>query len=247
MSACRRFDGKRVLITGGGAGIGGGIVRRMLDEGATVGVMDLDNSELPEHDPDRLFAVQGNCTDADALGKFHEQFCETLGPVDVLVNNLGQSGRERSAPFHESLEDTWRFVMEISLFSAMRMSRLVTPTMRQRGGRIINISSLAAFTGEPGLADYAAAKMGIIGLTRALSRELATTGTTVNAVAPGVIQTAAHDRLPAAVLQGLIDRTPAGFVGTPEDVAAAVAFLASDEARFITGQTLLVDGGHWMI
>jgi NAD(P)-dependent dehydrogenase (short-subunit alcohol dehydrogenase family) len=129
----------------------------------------------------------------------------------------------------------------------MRMSRLVVPAMRARGGRIINMSSDAAFVGDAGLTDYAAAKMGIVGFTRALARELASYGVTVNAVAPGAIRTRAHERLTPSVIERIKATTPAGYVGEPEDVAGVVAFLASHDARYVTGQTLLIDGGRWMI
>ncbi|TPQ47628.1 short-chain dehydrogenase, partial [Prosthecomicrobium hirschii] len=169
-------------------------------------------------------------------------------PVDILFNNVGQSGRERAAPFHESDEAVWRFVLEVSLFTTLRMARLVVPGMRARGsGRIVNMSSDAALVGDAGLADYAAAKMGIVGFTRSLARENAAFGITVNAVAPGAIRTRAHDRLTPAVLDRIKAGTPAGFIAEPEDVAGCVAFLASDDARYITGQTLAIDGGRWML
>lgn len=251
MIAGDRFKDKTVIVTGGGSGIGLAIARRFLAEGARVAVIDLDASEFSQPEgptaKDRLIAVDGDCTDLAVLEAFHDTVVGRFGPVDILVNNVGQSGRERSAPFHESSEEVWRFVLEISLISAMRLSRLVAGAMRERGGRIINMSSDAAFAGDAGLVDYAAAKMGVIGLTRALARELAPFGVTVNAVAPGAIRTRAHDRVPAGVIERIKSSTPAGFVGEPEDVAGAVAFLASSEARFITGQSLLIDGGRWMI
>jgi len=127
------------------------------------------------------------------------------------------------------------------------MSRLVVPAMRARGGRIINMSSESAFFGDVGIADYGTAKMGVVGFTRALARELAPHGVTVNVVAPGAIRTRAHDRLTPAVIETIKRTTPAGYVGEPDDVAGVVAFLASEDARFITGQSLLIDGGRWMV
>lgn len=251
MIVANRFRDRVVIVSGGGAGIGACIARRFLAEGARVGVLDLATAalraEIGGAGAERLIAVNGDCTDSGVLESFHAKTVREFGRVDILVNNVGQSGRERSAPFHESQEEVWRFVMEVSLFSAMRLSRLVVGSMRAHGGRIINMASDAAFAGDAGLADYAAAKMGIIGFTRSLARELAPHGVTVNAVAPGAIRTRAHDLVPAAVIEKIKAATPAGFVGEPEDVAAAVAFLASDEARFITGQSLLIDGGRWMI
>lgn len=246
-----RFTGKVVAVTGAAHGIGAATARRFLDEGARLAVIDREADGFAEtlggHPAERLLTMAGDCTDAAVLTAFHARTVAAFGPVDVLFNNVGQSGRERAAPFHQSEEEVWRFVLEVSLFTAMRMSRLVVPSMRERGGRIVNMSSDAALVGDAGLADYAAAKMGIVGFTRALARELAPHRVTVNAVAPGAIRTRAHDRLTPAVIAHIEATTPAGFIAEPEDVAGCVAFLASEEARYVTGQTLLIDGGRWMI
>ena len=246
-----RFEKKVVMISGGGNGIGAACARRFLAEGASVAVIDIDSDGLADCfadlSPDRVFTMVGDCTDAQMLDAFYHQATQVLGPVDVLFNNVGRSARERAGPFHLSEEEVWRLVLETSLMTTMRLSRLVVPVLRERAGAIINMSSDAGLVGDLGLADYAAAKMGVIGFTRALAREMAPYRTTVNAVAPGAIRTRAHDQLPPTSVERIKQQTPAGFVGEVSDVAGVVCFLASPEARYITGQTLLIDGGRWML
>jgi NAD(P)-dependent dehydrogenase (short-subunit alcohol dehydrogenase family) len=188
-----------------------------------------------------------DCTDAASTAAFCAR-AEAFGEPHVLFNNVGQSGRERAAEFHRSDPEVWRFVVEVSLMTAMTWSRRLVPGFRERKrGRIVNMSSMSALAGDVGLVDYAAAKAGVIGFTRALARELAPSHVTVNAVAPGAIRTRAHDRLPPETIERIRTSVPLGFVAEPEDVAHAVSFLTSDGARYITGQTLLIDGGRWMI
>ncbi len=243
------LEGKVAVVTGGANGIGLGTVRAFLDRGAKVALIDREEvaEELP-FGPDRIFARQADVTDKSTFEGFFLEVAEELGPIDILFNNVGQSARERSKPFAQSSEDTWRFVIEINLITTMRACRAVAPSMLARkSGRIINMSSNAALVGEVGLSDYAAVKMAIVGLTRALSQEFAADGVTVNVVAPGAIKTRAHQSIPRESLNKLIAHTPVGFVADPVDVAGLVCYLASDEARFITGQTISIDGGRWML
>ncbi|MBX6374629.1 MAG: SDR family oxidoreductase, partial [Acetobacteraceae bacterium] len=193
-------------------------------------------------------ALTADLTQEGAVADAFARIARELGPLDILFNNVGQSARERSRQFHESEPETWRFVLNVSLMTTMLVSRQVVPGMRERrAGRIVNMSTESAFYGDVGMVDYAAAKMGVIGFTRSLARELAPFRVNVNAVAPGAIRTRAHDRLPPEVIDKVRNSVPMGFVAEPEDVAGVVAFLASDDARYITGQTLLIDGGRWMI
>jgi NAD(P)-dependent dehydrogenase (short-subunit alcohol dehydrogenase family) len=248
----RRFEGQVAIVTGAANGIGAAIARRLVAEGARIALIDREQATLEQQfadlpDTARLL-VGGDCTDADTLRCFVAAATQQLGPPSVLVNNVGQSAREKGSVFVESGEDVWRFVLEVSLLTTLRLSRLVAPGMKaRRYGRIVNMSSDAALVGDAGLADYATAKMGLLGFTRALARELAPDGVTVNAVAPGAIRTRAHDKLSSEVLARIRTGTPAGFIGEPEDVAGLVAYLTSPEARFVTGQTILIDGGRWMV
>ncbi len=239
------------MVTGAANGIGEACARRLATEGAAIAVIDRDPlivgrfADLPS---ERCLAMQGDCTDQATLEQFAAQTQAALGEPTVLVNNVGQSARERGSRFAESGEAVWRFVLEVSLLSAMRLTRIVAPGMQARNaGRILTMSSDAAFVGDAGLVDYATAKMGLVGFTRALARELAPHGVTVNAVAPGAVRTRAHDTLSPEVLDRIRAGTPAGFIAAPQDVAGLIAYLASPEARFITGQTILIDGGRWML
>ena len=246
-----RFDGQVALITGAANGIGESCARRLAAEGARIAVIDRD-PEIADRFADLAKAdclvTTGDCTDAAALAAFVARAEAELGPPDVLVNNVGQSARERGGPFVGSSEQVWRFVLEVSLLSTMRLSRLVAPGMQARGkGRIVNMTSDAAFVGDAGLADYAAAKMGLVGFTRSLARELASHGVTVNAVAPGAVRTKAQATVDPALTERIRAATPVGFIAAPGEIAGLVCYLASPEARFVTGQTVLIDGGRWMI
>jgi NAD(P)-dependent dehydrogenase (short-subunit alcohol dehydrogenase family) len=239
-----RFRDKVAVVTGGAHGIGLATAKRFIAEGARVAVLDLDRV-VDADTTEGLLSVAGDCTDQACLEDFFAQVEHELGEIDILFNNVGQGGRERASLFTDSVEDVWRFVMEINVMTTMRCSRIIAPKMQVRGkGRIINMSSNAALAGDLRLADYAAAKMGVIGFTRALAREMAPHGVTVNAVCPGAVKTRAHDKIPPATLKTLVEATPVGFVAEPEEVAGLVAYMASDEARFLTGQTIALNGGH---
>ena len=249
-----RLSGRIAVVTGAANGIGRANALRLAREGADLAVVDREGEAL--HAVGRAIeelgrpalAITADWTDAVAVRAAFAAIRRRFGRIDILFNNVGQSARERAGEFHMSEEATWRFVIEVSLLTTMRASRLAVEEMRARkSGRIVNMSTESAFYGDVGFVDYAAAKMGVVGFTRALARELAPYRINVNAVCPGAIRTRAHDRLPAAVIDRVRTSVPMGYVAEPEDVAGVVAFLASDDARYITGQSILIDGGRWMI
>ena len=249
-----RLSGRIAVVTGAANGIGRASALRLAREGADLAVVDREGEAL--HAVGRAIeelgrpalAITADWTDAVAVGEAFAAIRRRFGRIDILFNNVGQSARERASEFHMSEEETWRFVIEVSLLTTMRASRLAVDEMRARkSGRIVNMSTESAFYGDVGFVDYAAAKMGVVGFTRSLARELAPYQINVNAVCPGAIRTRAHDRLPVEVIDRVRTSVPMGYVAEPEDVAGVVAFLASDDARYITGQSILIDGGRWMI
>ncbi len=249
-----RLSGRIAVVTGAANGIGRASALRLAREGADLAVVDREGEAL--HAVGRAIeelgrpalAITADWTDAVAVREAFAAIRRRFGRIDILFNNVGQSARERATEFHMSEEETWRFVIEVSLVATMRATRLAVEEMRaRRSGRIVNMSTESAFYGDVGFVDYAAAKMGVVGFTRSLARELAPYQINVNAVCPGAIRTRAHDRLPKEVIDRVRTSVPMGYVAEPEDVAGVVAFLASDDARYITGQSILIDGGRWMI
>lgn len=250
----RRLEGKLAVVTGAANGIGRASALRFADEGANLAILDLEAggleavAEEARAKGSRAMAIAGDCTKEEFIVDAFKAIYGEFGFVDVLMNNVGQSARERASEFYKSSSEVWRFVVDVTLFSGMLASRQVVPSMREAGrGKIVNVASNAGMAGEIGISEYAAAKMGVIGFTRSLARELAPFKVNVNAVCPGVTKTRVIDRISEEFLDKIRAAIPLGYFAEPEDIAAVAAFLASDDARYMTGQSVVVDGGRWMI
>ncbi|NLJ68355.1 MAG: 3-oxoacyl-[acyl-carrier-protein] reductase [Firmicutes bacterium] len=236
---------KVVIVTGGGRGIGQAIALRLAQEGAKVAICDVQNSEETAARIVELggaaLALKVDITADSQVKEAVETILSEWGAVDILVNNAGIT---RDGLLMRMQESEWDAVLDVNLKGAFLFSRAVLrPMLKQRRGRIISIASIVGLMGNPGQTNYAASKAGLIGFSKSLAREVASRGITVNCVAPGFIASDMTDALSEAQRKALLDQVPLGEIGLPEDVAAAVAFLASDDARYITGQTINVDGG----
>ena len=246
------LSGKAALVTGGARGIGRAIVLRLAAQGADVAFSYRGNAAAAAETAAsvealgrRALAIQADVKDPAAADAVVKAALEAFGKVDILVNNAGIT---RDDLIMRMSEEAWRDVLETNLFGAFYAIKAVTrPMLKAKSGRIINITSVSGQAGQTGQANYSAAKAGLIGLTKATARELASRGITVNAVAPGFVLTELTQDLPDELKQEITSRTPLGRFGTTEEIANAVAFLASDEAGYITGQVLAVDGGLVMM
>jgi 3-oxoacyl-[acyl-carrier protein] reductase len=240
------LKGKIALVTGSGRGIGKAIALKLSADGATVVINDVTDEsaaaaqEITAAGRPALF-IKANVTASAEIGAMMERIIAEYGRIDILVNNAGIT---RDQLTMRMTDEEWDAVIAINLKGVFVCTRAVLKYMlKQRYGRIINISSISGIVGNPGQVNYCAAKAGIIGLTRTVSKEMASRLITVNAIAPGFIETDMTARIPAKLKEEFNKRIPAGYFGSTEDVASAVAFFASDEARYITGQVLCVDGG----
>ena len=247
-----RFEDKTAVITGGANGIGRASAMRFAQGGARVVILDIEEDRALEVVED-IRATTGATATSYALDltvgeqirdTFHE-IATDVGPVDVLLNNVGQTARENATEFWLSKPETWNFVINVSLMSVLHATHQVVPQMRERGsGKIVCIASDSAIIGDAGIADYAAAKAGVMGFVRSLARELAPFKINVNAVCPGMTRTRGPLKLPKEVYEASLNGIPWREACEPEDIAASVAFLASEDARYITGQALVVNGGR---
>ena len=233
------LEGKRALVTGASRGIGRGIAEELARAGADVVVGYRSGSEEAQELAEAIGgrAVQADVSDPDEA----KRLVDEAGDLDVLVNNAGIT---RDGLLARMPDADWRDVLETNLSGAFYTCRAVTRgMMRRRSGSIVNVSSIVGVHGNPGQTNYSAAKAGLIGFTKALARELGGRGVRANVVAPGYVTTRLTDVLPDDLKEAMLANTPLGRLGSPQDVAGAVRFLASDEASFITGEVLLVDGG----
>jgi 3-oxoacyl-[acyl-carrier protein] reductase len=236
------LDGKLALVTGASKGIGKAIAEELARAGAEVVVGYRTGRDEAEELASRIGgrAVQADVSSPEEARRLVDE----AGDVDVLVNNAGLT---RDGVLARMADDDWREVIETNLSSVFYTCRAVTrPMMRKRGGSIINLSSIVGVHGNFGQTNYAASKAGIIGFTKSLARELGSRNVRANVVAPGYVQTQLTDVLPEEATKAMVDNTPLGRIAEPTEIAGAVRFLASDEASFITGDVLLVDGGLGM-
>lgn len=242
------LEGKVALVTGASRGIGRAIAKRLAEMGAKVIVNYAGSRELAEECVGEITAaggdaecVQCDVSDFNACGEMIKEILKKHGKLDVLVNNAGIT---RDGLILGMSEEDYDRVLDVNLKGAFNTIRHGSKAfLRQKSGRIINVSSVSGVAGNPGQANYCAAKAGMIGLTKSVARELASRGICVNAVAPGWIDTDMTQNLPEKAKEALLGRIPMGRIGSPRDVAEVVAFLAGDEAGYVTGQVICVDGG----
>ncbi len=242
------ISNKVAIVTGSARGIGQAIALKLAEVGATVVVNDIGEAEPLESVAEEIramnrqsLAVIADVSSSTEVANLVDKTINTYGKVDILVNNAGIT---RDQLVLRMSDEDWDIVLNVDLKSAFFCTRAVLRSMlKQRWGRIISITSIVGEVGNPGQANYAAAKAGIIGFTRSIAKEVASRGITANAIAPGFIDTKLTQQLEEKQAQELLKRIPLGYLGSPRDVAEAVAFLASEEARYITGQVLNVDGG----
>ena len=246
------LSGRAALVTGGSRGIGKAIALRLAGQGADVAFSYRGNEAAAAETAGEIealgrrgLAVQADVSDPASAEGLVKAVLEAFGKVDILVNNAGIT---RDDLIMRMSVEAFRDVLETNLFGAFYMTKAVTrPMLKAKSGRIVNITSVSGQAGQTGQANYSAAKAGLIGLTKATARELASRGITCNAVAPGFVLTELTQGLAQPLQDEITSRTPLGRFGTPEEIANAVAFLASDEAAYITGQVLAVDGGLVMM
>ena len=244
------FDltGKVALITGATGGIGTQIAKKMYAQGATLALTDMNMDKLKALQSelgDRVFVYSANLTDSDSLKELVKNVEKDCGKIDILVNNAGIT---KDGLAMRMSDEQWQQVLDINLTAGFKLARAVVPgMMKRRFGRIIGIASVVGVMGNAGQANYAASKGGMIAMNKSLAQEVASRGVTVNSIAPGFIRTPMTDVLTDDVKAKLMARIPAGKLGEAQDIANVVAFLASDEAQYITGQTININGGMAMI
>jgi 3-oxoacyl-[acyl-carrier protein] reductase len=246
------LTGKSALVTGGARGIGKAICLKLAAQGADIAFVDVGRPEVAEATVAEIQAlgrkaifIPANVTDPHACEAAVKAALDAFGKIDILVNNAGIT---RDDLIMRMPIDDWKLVLEVNLFGAFYMIKAaIRPMLKARTGRIINMSSVSGQAGQMGQSNYSSSKAGLIGLTKATAREVASRGITCNAVAPGMITTDLTTGLPDALKEQMVAATPLGHFGSVDDVANAVTFLASDEAAYITGHVLAVDGGLVMM
>lgn len=247
----RKLEGKVAVVTGASRGIGRAIALKLAEEGAKV-VVNYSGSQakaeevvaMIQENGGEAIAVQASVSQTEEVTALMDAAVKTYGSLDILVNNAGIT---KDNLIMRMKEDEWDDVLNTNLKGVFLCTKAVTrQMMKQRAGRIINISSIVGVAGNAGQANYVAAKAGVIGLTKTTAKELASRNILVNAIAPGFIETEMTEQLPEDIKQGMLTQIPLAKLGQPEDIAKAVAFLASEDANYMTGQTLHIDGGMVM-